>query len=106
MIPVTFSILGLAACGFLIYAFAQFHRELLHLRHSPVRVLNLTEVDVRRTEAVLILERLTSHTRGIQRAKNKTVTRKEMLTSAVIGLVGLLAPFIFVMLFKSGNERS
>jgi hypothetical protein len=74
MVPITFSILGLAACAFLIYVFAQFQRELLHVRKSPVGELNLTEVDVRRTEAALMLERLASHANGTQRATNKLMT--------------------------------
>ena len=101
MVPITFSLLAVAACAFLIYVFAQFRRELLNVRKCPVGEPNLTEVDVRRTEAALMFERLSSHADGTQRTKTEAVMRKEMLTIAIIGLVGLLAPFIFVMLLNS-----
>jgi hypothetical protein len=39
----------------------------------------------------------------MQRVKNEAVMRKEILTSAIIGLVALLAPFIFVMLLNSSS---
>lgn len=100
MVPITFSLLSAAACAFLIYVFAQFRRALLHLRKGSAGEPELTEVDVRRTEAALMSARMTSHANGRQRAKNEAITRKEMLTSAIIGLVGLLAPFIFVMLLN------
>jgi hypothetical protein len=98
MVPITFSLLAVAACAFLIYVFAQFRRELLN---CPVGGPNLTEVDVRRTEAALMFERLSSHADGTHWTKTEAVMRKEMLTIAIIGLVGLLAPFIFVMLLNS-----
>ena len=100
MVPMTFSLLGVAACAFLIYVFAQFRRELLHLRKSSVGEPKLTWVDVRRTEAALMLAKMSSHADAGQRAKNEAVMRKELLTSAIVGLVGLLAPFIFVMLLN------
>jgi hypothetical protein len=35
-----------------------------------------------------------------QQTKNEAVTRKEMLDNAIVGAIGLLAPFIFVMLLS------
>jgi hypothetical protein len=100
MAPIIFSILSVAACTFLAYVFMQFRRELLHMRKSSGREPRLTEADVRRIEAALMLTRMSSHASGAQRATKEAVMRKEMLTSAIAGLVGLLAPFIFVLLLN------
>ena len=35
-----------------------------------------------------------------QQTKNEAVMRKEMLDNAIVGAIGLLAPFIFVMLLS------
>ena len=103
MFPIVCSMLGVAACTFLIYVFVQFRRELLRGRKSSAGESGLTDVDVRRIEAALMLARMSSHAGVGQRAKNEAVMRKEILTSAVIGLVGVLAPFIFVMLLNSSS---
>lgn len=73
MVPITFSLLGVAACAFLIYVFAQFRHELLHLRKSSVGEPELTEVDVRRIEAALILARMSAVGRH---AKSEAAIRK------------------------------
>ena len=103
MFPIVFSMLGVSACTFLIYVLVRFRRELLRGRKNSVGESRLTEVDVRRIEAALMLARMSSHAGVGQQAKNEAVMRKEILTSAVIGLVGVLAPFIFVMLLNSSS---
>lgn len=106
MIPITFSILSVAACTFLGYVFMQFRRELLHVRKSSAGEPRFTEADVKRIEAGLMLARMSSHASGAQRATKEAVTRKEMLTSAILGLVGFLAPFIFVLLLNWNSNSS
>jgi hypothetical protein len=100
VVRITFSILSVAACSFLAYVFMQFRRELLHLRKSSAGEPRLTEADVRCIEAALMLATMSSHAIGLQRATKEAVTRKEMLTGVVVVLVGLLAPFIFVLLLN------
>jgi len=78
MFPIVFSMLGVAACTFLIYVFVQFRRELLRGRKSSAGESSLTEVDVRRFEAALMLARMTSHAGVGQQAKNEAVMRKEI----------------------------
>jgi hypothetical protein len=103
MVPIAFGMLGVVACTVLIYVLVQFRRELLRGRKSSGGESSLTEVDVRRIEAALMLARMSSHAGVGQQAKNEAVMRKELLTSGVIGLVGVLAPFIFVMLLNSSS---
>jgi hypothetical protein len=71
MFPIIFTTLAMAACVFLIYVFAQFQRELLHVRKISVEEPSLTEVDVRRTGAALTLARMSSHADVGQQAKDK-----------------------------------
>jgi hypothetical protein len=101
MVPIIFSVLGVSVCTFLIYVFVQFRRELLHAKKGFAWEPRLTEVDVRRIEADLMLERMSAHVRVGQQAMNEAVRRKEMLPSAVLGLVVFLTPFVLVMLLNS-----
>jgi hypothetical protein len=98
MVPVIFSILSVAACTFLIYVLVQFRRAMLDGRHGFARGHVLQEVDVRRTEAVLMSARRSSH------ANRTTRAHKQAVISAVIGIAGLLAPFIFVILLSLSNR--
>lgn len=64
MVAITFSVLSVVACAFLIYVFAQFRRELLGVRESSAGEPRLTDVDVRRIEAALMSVRTSSHAAG------------------------------------------
>ena len=101
MVPIVFSILSSAACAFLIYVLAQFRREFVYLNKGFAEARRLSQVDVGHFEAALKLARKSSRAGGEQRAEYEAVMRKEVVTGALIGLVGLLAPFIFVMLLNS-----
>jgi hypothetical protein len=101
MVPITFSVLSAVACAFLIYVLAQFRREFVHARKRSAGETRLTEADVCHIEAALKSARKSSRAGAGQQAKDEAVMRKEILTSAVLGLAGLLAPFIFVMLLNS-----
>jgi hypothetical protein len=61
MVAITFSVLSVLACVFLIYVFAQFRREPLKMKKSSAGEPRLTEVDVRRIEAALMSARTSSH---------------------------------------------
>lgn len=64
MVAITFSVLSVVACAFLVYVFAQFRRELLQVRESSAGEPRLTDVDVRRIEAALMSVRTSSHAAG------------------------------------------
>ena len=101
MVPIIFGVLCVAACAFLIYVLAQFRREFLQLRKSSAGNTRLSEANLGRIEAALKLARAHSYAGEGQQAKHEAVMRKEMLASVFMGLAGLLAPFIFVMLLGS-----
>ncbi len=101
MVPIAFSILSTGACTFLLYVLAQFRREFVQLRKGSAGKTRLTQADLCHIESALKSARNAYRAGAQQRTKNEAVMRKEILASAVIGLAGLLAPFIFVMLLKS-----
>jgi hypothetical protein len=101
MVPIAFSILSAGACTFLLYVLAQFRREFVQVRKGSAGRTALTPADLCHIESALKSARNASRAGAQQRTKNEAVMRKEILASAVIGLAGLLAPFIFVMLLKS-----
>jgi len=105
MVPIVFTILSAAACAFLIYVLAQFHRDLMRVRKNSAGATGLTPANVYHIEAALNSAREFSRAGEGQRTKNEAVMRKEVVTGAVVGLVGLLAPFIFVMLLHSSWLR-
>ena len=57
-----------------------------------------------RYESKTMIDRRASYPRTAQQANNEAVMRKEMLTSLLFGLIGLLAPFIFVLLLQSSSH--
>ena len=101
MIPLTFSILGGAAGAFLTYVLVQFTRVFLQASKSSGGEADLTAVNSGCIESGMKLARMSSPGGGGQPAKNEAVMRKEILTCAILGAVGLLAPFVFVMLLNS-----
>jgi hypothetical protein len=60
----------------------------------------MSEVEARRREAGLWLEKLSSYAGGAQRANDEAVMRKELVTGMIFGLALLLAPFIFATLLN------
>jgi hypothetical protein len=103
MVAITFSMLSAAACGFLIYVFVHFHREFVSGKRTLAVNSRLAESDIHRVLHAAISAKRSRFTAEGQQAKIEAVMRKEMLTSAVLGLLGLLAPFIFVMLLNSAS---
>ena len=101
MIPLIFSILSGSACTFLVYVFVQFNREFRHATRSSAGKPSLTTADLHRFESALKAAGMSSRASGGQQANDEAVMRKEILTSAVLRAIGLLAPFIFVMLLSS-----
>jgi hypothetical protein len=101
MVPIAFSILSMGACTFLVYVLTQFRREFVHVRKGSAGKTPLSEADLCHIESALRAARNASRVGAEQRTKKEAVMRKEILASAVIGVAGLLAPFIFVMLLKS-----
>lgn len=98
MNPLTFSLLGGAACALLTYVLVQFNRVLLHARRSSGGEPSLTAANSRCIESALRLEKMSCPGSGEQQPEDKAAKRKEILTCAILGVVGLLAPFFFVML--------
>lgn len=101
MVPVAFTILSAAATAFLTYVFAQFRRELAHLRRRTAGGAVPTRAKVLQIEAALKTARVSCHARDGQRTEHEAVMRKEVLAGAVVGLAALFAPFIFVLLLHS-----
>jgi hypothetical protein len=104
MEAIVFSVLGAAACGFLIYVFAQFHREIVRLRTVSTVDSHLIYLGTSGPEPDLSL--VTSYAQAGEKpqAKTEAVVRREMLISGILALVGLLAPLIFVMLLTSSGR--
>jgi len=98
MTPLTFSVLAGAACAFLTYVLVQFKRVVLNARMTPRTEPNLTAANSRSSESALVLATTSGPGTGEQHAKNEAAQRKEILTCAIFGVVGLLAPFFFVVL--------
>jgi hypothetical protein len=101
MNPLTFSALGGAACAFVTYVLVQFNRVSLRERRMTGSEPNLTATNSCCIESATTAARMSSPGRGMQQIKNEAVMRKEILTCAILGVVGLLAPFIFVMVLGS-----
>lgn len=102
MTAVTFGVLSVAACAFLVYVLAHFHRELARPNRSDGES---TLIYVGSYETVRALVQANSSARVDKRqpAKTEAVMRKEVLISGILGLVCLLAPFIFVALLGSSS---
>jgi len=99
MTPITFSVLGAAACAFLTYVLVQFKRVVLNARRTSGSEPGLTAANSLSNESAWVLATTSGPGTGGQQAKNEAAQRKEILTCAIFGVVGLLAPFFFAMLF-------
>jgi hypothetical protein len=105
MVPIAFTIVSAAACAFLLYVLAQFRRESLHPERVSARPAILTQADITRIEAASRPARESSRAPEGERTRNEAVMRKEVLTSAFLGLVALLSPFILVLLLHRPTLR-
>jgi hypothetical protein len=105
MIPLTFSIFGAAACTILAYVLVQFRQEFLHIRASSAVKASLNHANSRYRASALKLARSPRLVSGGQQTKDEALMRKEILASAILGALGLLAPFIFVMLLSLSWRR-
>ena len=101
MIPLTFSILSAAACAFLIYVLLQFRREFLSARRGSAGKPTLAVANPRHSGFEFELTGTSCSAYGGRLVKDEVVMRKEILTGVVIGVVGLVAPFVIVLLLSS-----
>ncbi len=97
MVAVTFAAMGVVACAFLIYVLVHTHREFVNTGEKHYRGSKLSDVDLRRVERALKSARLSLHAGEKQQTKPEAAVRREILIGGILGLFGLLAPFIFVM---------
>jgi hypothetical protein len=108
MFPIVFSMLGVSACTFLIYVLVRFRRKLLRGRKNSVEESRLTEVDVRRIEAALMLARTSSHAGAEQQAKNETrvaLSGPDLLQYGIFLIVGYLSAGTWPV-YLTGNRPS
>ena len=81
---------------------AIFTREFVYQRKGFAEARRLSQVDMGHSRSRLeVGEKVFARAGREQRAEYEAVMRKEVVAGALIGLVGLLAPFIFVMLLNS-----
>jgi hypothetical protein len=76
MIAITFSVLSVVACAFLIYVFVHFHRELARLKKRSAEDSRLTYIGSR--------ERSSPYEGELQQAKTEAVMRREILISRIV----------------------
>jgi hypothetical protein len=98
-----FSVLSVAACVFLIYVLVHFHRELVTLKKISAGDSNLIYIGSHETEPALPLVKSSPYAAERQHAWTEAAMRREILISGIVGLFGLLAPYIFVLLLNSSN---
>ncbi|MGD1210266.1 MAG: hypothetical protein ABR973_02765 [Candidatus Acidiferrales bacterium] len=103
MEPITFSVLGVVACAFLIYVLVRFHRQFASTGKRYHRHSKLPAVALLRVERALQSTRLSLYAGKGQPTRTEAVLRPEILISEIVGLFGLLAVFIFVMLLNSSS---
>jgi hypothetical protein len=104
MFAIAFGTISLAACSFLIYVSTQFYRELLgRSRRVAQRGKRTGEAMRQEIRSILYKYKKASYPRTAW-AKKEAVMRKEILTSLLFGVIGLLAPFLFVLLVHSNTH--
>ena len=99
---ITFCVLSVAACAFLICVLVHFHRALMRLEKRSAGD-SLTYIGSHESEPALPPVRSSPYAGEEQQAKVEAVMRREMLSSGILALFGLFAPFIFVMLLNSSS---
>jgi hypothetical protein len=103
MEAITFSVLSVVACAFLIYVLAHFHRELMNAGKRGPRTSKLSDVTSLRVERALRSTRLSLYPGKGQPTRAEAVLRREILISEIVGLFGLVALFVCVMLLNSSS---
>jgi len=103
MEPIVFAVLSFAACSFLTYVFANFHRELASAERRNHQDSKVPPVQLLRVERALQSARASLHAGRGQQTRTEAVMRRETLISGIVGLFGLLALFVFVMLLNSSS---
>lgn len=101
MVPIIFGVLVAAACAFLTYVLLQFRREFLNVKKNFTEDVPLMQADIYRIEAAWKLASMPLGAGGKEPTKSGAVMQKEIVTSAIVGLVALVAPFVFVVLLHS-----
>jgi hypothetical protein len=103
MVAITFSVLSVVACAFLIYVLVHFHRESANAGKRHHGHSKLSTVDLLRVKRALQSTRASLHAGKGQQTRTEAVMRREILISGILGLFGLLALFVFVMLLNSSS---
>jgi hypothetical protein len=103
MFAIAFGTISLAACSFLIYVSTQFYRELMG-RSRRAAQRGTGRIIGQEIRSILNKYREASYPRTAW-AKKEAVMRKEILTSLLFGVIGLLAPFLFVLLVHSSTHE-
>jgi hypothetical protein len=102
MFAIAFGTISLASCSFLIYVSTQFYRELMDgSRRVTQRVKRTSGAMGHEFRSIQYKKASYPRTAG---AKNEALMRKEILTSLLFGVIGLLAPFLFVLLVYSNTH--
>jgi hypothetical protein len=100
MFAIAFGTITFAACSFLIYVSAQFYRELMDSsRRVTQRSKRTGGIMGQEIRSIIYKYKQASYPRPAW-TKNEAVMRKEILTSLLFGMIGLLAPFLFVLLVR------
>jgi hypothetical protein len=100
---ITFSVLGVVACAFLIYVLVHFHRKFVSTGKRCHPRSKLSDVASLRVQRALQSTRASLYATKGQQTRTEAVMRREILISEIVGLFGLLALFIFVMLLNSSS---
>jgi hypothetical protein len=103
MEPIVFAVLSLAACAFLMYVFVNFHRELANARKRNHQDSKVPSVHLLRVERALQSARASLHAGREQQMRVEAVVRRGTLISGIVGLFGLLALFVLMMLLNSSS---
>jgi hypothetical protein len=103
MAAVTFGVLSAVACGFLTYVLAHFRREPANARKTGRHDSEPAQVPLVRVERALRSARASRYVNREQQTRAEAVLRRETLISGIVGLFGLLALFVLVMLLNSGS---
>ena len=96
----TFNVLSGAAGAFVTYVLIQFTRVFLRARRSFGSEPGLASANAPCMESAWKLAYVPSRGSAGPQAKHELVMRKETLTCAILGAVGLLAPYVSVALFS------
>jgi len=103
MVAITFGVLSVSACAFLIYVLAQFHRELVTARKGRQGHSKLSDVALLRVERALQSTKASLYAGKGQQTTTGAVRRREILIGEFVGLFGLVALFVCVMLLNSSS---